>query len=64
VLLYGGITIPVALVTLKVMVSEPVLVVPSIIRKGLRISAAPPGEDPEPACSAISKTLLDPPVVP
>ena len=37
---------------------------PSIIKKGLRISAAPPGEDPEPACSAISNVLLDPPVVP
>ena len=46
------------------MVSEPVRVVPSIIKKGLRISAAPPGEEPDPACSAISSTLLEPPVVP
>ena len=34
------------------------LVVPSIIKNGFKIDAEPPGDDPEPALAAISKTLF------
>ena len=46
--------------TLKVIVSEAPLVVLSMIKNGFKISAVPPGEEPDPASSAISKTLLPP----